>query len=97
MDLAAALGATALADAARSVLVLLGERPRRHRVSGVDALTPTERRIADLAAAGATNREIARSLFVTLKTVEGHLSSAYRKLDIGSRAQLTAALDRAPG
>ena len=53
------------------------------------ALTPSERRVADLASTGATNREIARSLFVTEKTVETHLLRCYRKLGVGSRAAAT--------
>jgi DNA-binding NarL/FixJ family response regulator len=48
--------------------------------------------VAELAAQGQTNREIAQSLFVTPKTVEVHLSNAYRKLDIHSRRQLAAEL-----
>jgi DNA-binding NarL/FixJ family response regulator len=58
----------------------------------VTALTTSERRVADLAAAGSTNREIAQALYVTPKTVEVHLSNAYRKLDISSRRQLASAL-----
>jgi DNA-binding CsgD family transcriptional regulator len=58
----------------------------------VDALTPSESRVARMAASGMTNREIAQSLFVTVKTVEFHLGQAYRKLDISSRAELTDAL-----
>jgi DNA-binding CsgD family transcriptional regulator/tetratricopeptide (TPR) repeat protein len=56
------------------------------------ALTPGERRVAELAAGGATNREIAQKLFVTVKAVEWHLSNAYRKLGIGSRRDLPSAL-----
>jgi DNA-binding CsgD family transcriptional regulator len=62
----------------------------------VDAHTPSERRIADLAAAGASNTEIAQALFLTVKTVESHLTHAYRKLDIGRRSQLAEALDGKP-
>ncbi len=51
-------------------------------------LTPSERRIVDLAAGGATNAEIAQALFVTVKTVEMHLGNAYRKLGINSRREL---------
>ncbi len=56
--------------------------------SGVDALTPTEHRVAQMAAKGETNRQIAQALFVTPKTIEVHLSHAYHKLGIRSRAQL---------
>jgi len=55
-------------------------------------LTPSELRVAAMAAEGMTNRDIAQNLFVTPKTVEVHLSSVYRKLDIGSRTQLASAL-----
>jgi DNA-binding NarL/FixJ family response regulator len=58
----------------------------------VDSLTASERRVAELAAEGRTNKEIAQALFVTLKTVELHLSHAYRKLGIRSRRELRAAL-----
>ena len=57
-------------------------------LSGAESLTASERRVADLAAEGASNRQIARALFVTTKTVEVHLTSVYRELDIGSRVQL---------
>jgi DNA-binding CsgD family transcriptional regulator len=55
-------------------------------------LTASERRVADLASAGQTNRDIAQTLYVTPKTVEVHLSNAYRKLDIRSRRELSRAL-----
>jgi DNA-binding CsgD family transcriptional regulator len=55
------------------------------------SLTPSERRVTRLAAQGRTNREIAQVLFITTKTVEVHLSSAYRKLGISSRSQLHGA------
>ena len=71
-------------------------RPRRLVLSGVDSLTPSERRIAAMAAEGLSNREIAQALFVTLRTVEMHLSNAFRKLDISSRTQLPAALASSP-
>jgi DNA-binding CsgD family transcriptional regulator len=96
LDLAAACGAGPLAERARRELRAAGARPRRPRVSGAEALTASERRIAAMAADGLSNPEIAQALFVTTKTVEAHLGSAYRKLGIRSRAQLTGALgDRA--
>ena len=71
-------------------------RPARGRAggatTGVEALTPSERRIAELAAAGQQNREIAEALFVTTATVEYHLRNAYRKLGITSRTELADAL-----
>ena len=69
-----------------------GARPRRVALSGLDALTPSERRVAGMAAKELTNRDIAQALFVTPTTVEVHLSRVYRKLGIASRAQLADAL-----
>jgi DNA-binding CsgD family transcriptional regulator len=59
-------------------------------------LTPSELRVAQLAAAGQTNRQIAQALFVTQRTVESHLTSTYGKLGISSRPELPAALAGAP-
>ena len=70
-------------------------RPRTTDRTGADALTPSERRVAEIAAAGGTNREIAQTLFITEKTVETHLGRAFRKLDISSRRQLPDVLVRA--
>ena len=67
-----------------------GRAPRRS--PGVEALTASEKRVADLAASGDTNRDIAQALYVTPKTVEVHLSNAYRKLGIRSRRELAGAL-----
>jgi DNA-binding NarL/FixJ family response regulator len=91
-DLARRCGAARLAKRANAELEATGEKVRRYAPIGVESLTPSERRVADLAASGMTNRQIAQSLFVTLKTVEAHLSNAYGKLDIGSRRELPAAL-----
>ena len=71
-----------LVEAVRSELYASGARPRTAALSGVGALTASERRVATLAAGGQTNREIAQALFVTPKTVEVHLSNAYRKVDM---------------
>nr|MBA2283634.1 hypothetical protein [Acidimicrobiia bacterium] len=92
LDLAITCGATALADRAREELAASGARLRRERQTGVDALTPSERRVAQLAAKSVTNREIAQSLFLSVRTVEMHLGNAYRKLGIASRAELGGAL-----
>jgi DNA-binding CsgD family transcriptional regulator len=92
MELAHRCGATPLADHAEEELRAAGGRPRRRAGVGADALTASERRVAELAAVGASNKEIAQSLFVTLRTVELHLSNAYSKLEIRSRHELAAAL-----
>ena len=92
MELAHRCGATPLADRAEEELRAAGGRPRRRAGVGADALTASERRVAELAAVGASNKEIAQSLFVTLRTVEMHLSNAYCKLEIRSRHELAAAL-----
>lgn len=83
----------ALEQQALDELVVAGGRPRSPYSSGVEALTPSELRVAKQAASGLTNREIAEALFVTRKTVELHLGNAYGKLGIRSRAQLPEALD----
>jgi DNA-binding CsgD family transcriptional regulator len=92
LDIADACGARPLADRARAELRAAGGRPRRPRISGVQSLTASERRIAMMAAEGLSNPEIAQALFITKKTVETHLGNAYRKLDIQSRTQLPTAL-----
>jgi DNA-binding CsgD family transcriptional regulator len=88
LEIAARCGARTLERRARAELGAIGIRPRTTDRSGADSLTPSERRVADLAASGGTNREIAQTLFVTEKTVETHLGRAFRKLDISSRRQL---------
>ena len=82
----------AVVERARGALIAAGGRPRRAAATGPLALTPTERRVAHFAATGVPNREIAQALFVTEKTVETHLASAYRKLGIRVRGQLAGAL-----
>ena len=96
LALAARCGARALERRARAELAAIGVRPRTADRAGADSLTPSERRVAELAAAGGTNREIAQTLFVTEKTVETHLGRAFRKLDISSRRQLWDVLARDP-
>jgi DNA-binding CsgD family transcriptional regulator len=92
LELAGRCGASGLAEAARTELYSAGGRPRREALSGPESLTPSERRIAELAADGASNREIAQTLYVTPKTVEVHLTSIYRKLGISTRVRLASAL-----
>ena len=92
-DLARQGGALALYERARLELSASGARPRRKALrSGPESLTPSERRIAELASAGHSNREIAGALFVTPKTVEYHLRNVYRKLGIQTRRELGGAL-----
>jgi DNA-binding CsgD family transcriptional regulator len=86
-------GATALADVARTELAATGARPRREILSGLDSLTPSELRVAELAGNALTTRQIAEALFVTPKTIEFHIRHIYRKLDVGSRAELAAVMD----
>ena len=92
LELASACEAPGLVDHVRTELHATGARPRTDALAGVDALTPSERRVVDLAAAGGANREIAQQLYVTPKTVEVHLTNAYRKLGIRSRRELAGAL-----
>jgi ATP/maltotriose-dependent transcriptional regulator MalT len=95
LELAARCGARPLAARARDELKATGARPRRQWRTGVEALTPSELRVARLAAEGRSNREIASELYVTLKAIEGHLARAYAKLGIEGRAQLPRALGAA--
>jgi DNA-binding CsgD family transcriptional regulator len=92
LDVAHRAGAVPLADLAEVELRASGAKPRRARLSGLEALTASERRVAELAAQGMTNREIAQALFVTARTVEGHLTQTFQKLDVRSREDLAVAL-----
>jgi DNA-binding CsgD family transcriptional regulator len=88
LDLAGRGGMRALENRARAELLAAGSRPRRTACSGWEALTPAERRVATLAAGGCGNREIAQQLFVTRRTVETHLTHAFQKLGVSTRAEL---------
>jgi len=92
LDLADRCSASPLAGRARGELASAGARPRRARLSGPEALTATELRVAGMAASGMTNREIARELYVTVKAVQWHLGNAYRKLSVKGRDGLAEAL-----
>jgi len=92
LEIAHRCGAAPLEERARTELAAAGARPRNVVRSGVEALTPSELRVARMAAAGQTNREIAQILVVSAKTVETHLRHAYQKLDIARRTELPAAL-----
>jgi DNA-binding CsgD family transcriptional regulator len=93
--LAVRCGAHPLAEFVVAELRAVGARPRSSAFVGVEALTPSELRTAALAADGLTNREIAQRMSVVRRTVEIHLSSAYRKLCIPGRAQLAQQLKAA--
>jgi DNA-binding CsgD family transcriptional regulator len=92
-ELALACGAHQLIERISSEQRLSGARPRRVALSGVDSLTASERRVADLAVAGASNGEIAGELVLSIRTVEMHLSRVYRKLAVSGRRDLSSALD----
>ncbi len=92
---ASACRASALAAEAREELLATGAKVVPGPAAGPGTLTPSELRVAEAAAGGRSNREIADSLFLSVKTVEMHLSNSYRKLDIGSRRELAAALEQA--
>jgi DNA-binding CsgD family transcriptional regulator len=92
LDAAHHLGADPLAHQTEIELRATGAKPRRALLTGLEALTASERRIAELAADGLTNREIAQTLFITDRTVEGHLTHVFYKLDVKTRTALPAAL-----
>jgi DNA-binding CsgD family transcriptional regulator len=94
VDSAHRAGAGLLAVRAGTELRATGARPRRVLLTGLEALTASERRIAEQAAKGLTNRQIAQHLFVTARTVEGHLTNVFTKLDVGNRGDLSLALAR---
>ena len=85
-------GSRSLARRARQELIAAGGRPRRPATTGVESLTPRERQTAALAAEGLSNRAIAKSMFVTLKTVEWHLGNTFDKLGVSSRSELGSIL-----
>jgi DNA-binding CsgD family transcriptional regulator len=92
VDAAHHAGARPLADRAETELRATGARPRRVLLTGLEALTASERRIAELAAQGLTNRQIAQNLFITARTVEGHLTNVFAKLNVRTRIELSRAL-----
>jgi DNA-binding CsgD family transcriptional regulator len=94
LDAAIRCGADVLAGQARDELLATGAQLRRQRLTGPDALTPSEHRVAQLAAQGRSNPEIAQALFLTRRTVETHLTHAYQKLGISSRDALSTVIDR---
>jgi DNA-binding CsgD family transcriptional regulator len=97
LDLAHRCGATVLAERAKTELIAMGARPRRPALTGYEALTATERRVAMMACEGLSNPELAQALFVSLKTIEAHLGHVYDKLGIHSRTELPRALSEGLG
>jgi DNA-binding CsgD family transcriptional regulator len=93
VDAAHRAHAAPLAALAETELRATGARPRRVLLTGLEALTASERRIAELAAEGLTNRQIAQNLLITARTVEGHLTNVFTKLDVRTRAELPEALE----
>lgn len=92
MDGAHSCGAAPLVSGAMEGLRACGRRPRRPAIRGADALTAQQLRVARLAADGLANPEIAEALFLTRRTVELHLTGAYRKLEIDTREELAETL-----
>ncbi len=92
LDLAHRCAAKPLEEQARAELRATGARPRKAVYTGVESLTPSELRVARMAAEGKTNREIAQALTVTEKTIETHMRHVFQKLDVGRRTELAAAL-----
>ncbi len=88
------LGADPWSEMARTELAATGETARRRDVTTLNDLTPQELQIALSLAEGRTTRETAAALFLSPKTIEYHLRSVYRKLSVGSRSELTAAMER---
>jgi DNA-binding CsgD family transcriptional regulator len=92
LQLARECGAQRLAEQAEHELRAAGAKPRRLAFSGAESLTASELRIAEMAAGGRTNQQVAEALFVTAKTVENHLGRVYQKLGIHSRDAIADAL-----
>lgn len=97
LELARRCGAAAAAKRAHDELQASGEKVRRYTPIDAESLTPSERRVAEMAATGMTNRQIAQTLFLTVKTIETHLGAAYDKLGIHSRRELGGALGESAG
>jgi DNA-binding CsgD family transcriptional regulator len=87
-ELAVECQAAVMTERLRGVLTDSGARPPGPLLTGVRAFTSAERQVARLAATGLTNRQIAEQIFLSEKTIETHLSRAYRKLGVRSRTQL---------
>jgi DNA-binding NarL/FixJ family response regulator len=91
-----AVGATPWSERAREELRASGETIRHHAPDRRDELSPQEMQIAQLAAEGLSNRQIAARLFVSHRTVGSHLYRIFPKLGVSSRGELAAALRETP-
>jgi DNA-binding NarL/FixJ family response regulator len=96
LDLAHRCGAHPLEDRADAELLATRARPRRREPTGLDALTDSERRVAQLAGQGLSTRQIAQSLFISMKTVAVHLTHTYQWLGVAGRADLVDVVERSP-
>jgi DNA-binding CsgD family transcriptional regulator len=96
-DTFAAMGADRFSEQAAAELRATGERARARTPETAADLTPQETRVADLAAAGASDSEIAAQLFISPSTVDYHLRKVFRKLQVTSRTQLAGVLRSGPG
>ncbi len=96
-EMFAAMGADRFAERAAAELRATGERARARTPETAIDLTPQEVRVADLAAAGASDSEIAAQMFISPSTVDYHLRKVFRKLNVTSRAQLAGRLRSGPG
>jgi DNA-binding CsgD family transcriptional regulator len=94
LDLARRHGATMLGERARVELLAAGGRPRRDARTGIDSLTASERRVAELTASGLSNRQIAHQLYVSMRTVATHLTHIYQKLQLSGREEIAGAIHR---
>ncbi len=95
LDLAHRCGAHPLVETASAELRACGARPRSPATSGLESLTASERRVAELVAGGRSNPQVARTLFISRSTVEAHLRNIFRKLEISSRHELEPLLAEA--
>jgi DNA-binding CsgD family transcriptional regulator len=93
LDLAHRCGTAPLEERARTELEATGARPRKAVYTGIESLTPSELRVARMAAESKTNREIAQALMVTEKTIETHMRHVFQKLDLSRRTELAGVLE----
>jgi DNA-binding CsgD family transcriptional regulator len=96
-DMLTSMGADGFAARAARELRAVGQRARGRAPDSLDELTPQELQVAQLVASGVTNKEVASELFLSVRTIDAHLRSVFRKLGISSRRQLRELLRPGPG